>query len=306
MLDTLKKHRELLAWIAAAVVGLTQLQALVTILWGLVDGMSFSTVIKSVGYGLDQFAYVILLLLVLACVAVPPPTKQVKLLATITLALGAVGFVGDLISGVIYRYDYDGLRPFTTTLNTTIAFLLATVFRGLLVAIAYVLWQAAQRTAPAQAGVAPGTQVAPAGTPALTRPTWQASEASGGAWTRAGDAATGAGASAWGTPGQSSQGWQVPSQQAAQQQPGQQQPGQSYAPQGQPPAPQYSAPEYPAQQSSATPPPANQPWLSAGQAAQGMTQPGQPQSQSSAPTDAEDGTILRPQPQWRPVDRDGQ
>ena len=96
------------------------------------------------------------------------------------------------------------------------------------------------------------------------QPAWQPGEASGGAWHRAGDAATGASASSWGVPGEQAQGWQ---------------PSASHQP---------SAP---------------QPWPHADKP-QGQQQ-WEPQPRWAGQDEgAEDGTILRPNPnpQRRPED----
>lgn len=124
-----------------------------------------------------------------------------------------------------------------------------------------------------------------------TQPRWQPDQASGGAWLRAGDAASGASASTWGTPGAGSQGsasWQPEVRAVEQQAWPQQQAGQQQAwPQESRWQPQTQQPQ--TQQPQTQQPQTQQPY-------QPQWQSQQDQQQVSA--SEEEGTVLRPAPQW--------
>ena len=346
-MDMLHKNRELMAWVALGAVALVMLSAFVDIAaindsWPTDSGPELSTVARLIDH---KFAPILALLV--AALATwfaaywREPTRKASLIALVGLCLAGAGALLHLVFTLIGwgGNDSNGLFVFSSLLE-----LLANLAGlGLLAAFFYVTWK---HVAPLQLPAAPGQQPGQsqlgqhgqsqqAGAP-VQQPTWQPSEASGGAWNRAGDAATGAGANTWGVPGQQAQGWQpsaTPQPSAAEPQWGQQAPRPEW---GQQPAPQQDWNQQPAPQPSA----AQQDWNQPGQGQPGHNQPGQgqpghnqpgqnqpgqnqwgPSTSSWAPAaqpqvsgpgeaDGDEGTVLRPHPnqqsqpnqQWRPED----
>ncbi|MGD8214321.1 hypothetical protein [Aestuariimicrobium sp. Y1814] len=286
-MDLFHKNRELVAWAAIGAVALVMLGAFVEIAylndsWPGDTNRPLSNVARLVA---GRFAP--LVLLVVAALANwfvahwREPSKNAALLSLIGLCVtGAGGLLFAVFTLIGWGGDEsNGLRIFSSLL-TLVANLIVV---GLVAGYFFITWKQvspAPATPYGQPGQQFGGQPGQPGLPpqqaqpgAQQQPTWQPHEASGGAWNRAGDAATGAGASTWGVPGQQSQGWQP----SASPQPSAAEPQPSASPWGQPeqPAPQQSAPQ-------------QNEWNGGSAWA--------PASQPSAENTAEEGTVLRPNP----------
>lgn len=339
MFDQLKRLSAPLVWALIGIVGVLTVFDLGRWIWmSTTTGGSWSSASYSYAWTagpVPDLAYLALVLVLLGLAAFRPTPKSLPVQAAVAAGLGAFSLVIGLVQVVlamIYKFSSVPGYPGTgmTKFWSTILGLGHLAFLGLELFVAFTVFRlakAAETGAPAAvtAGAEPQGQ----------RPIWQPDQASGGAWTRAGDAASGASASAWGTPGSTTGGWQPQSQPSAQPQLGQGQQGQGQ--QGQqsawhaPAQPQWNA----ASQGSAQPQPGQQgnQWQASAQGQwggaqnQGAQNQGQqrtawdqPATQPSAspwPTAgqqasgsvdnqvAEDGegTILRPAPQWRPAER---
>lgn len=220
MLDVLKKYREPLAWLTLTLVVASGVRQVVALVAALVRGYTFPQAASVYGYVLHTLGYLVLVALVLACVAVKPPTPHAGRLSLVALWVGLVATSLDLVFGIasLFHRPGDGLMIFYGAVGA----LITVGFKAALTAVAWAIHRAATRLAPGSgleaappspvveaAGSSTSSPATSSGAVAPQRPTWQPTEASGGAWHRAGDAATGAGATTWGTPGQQSQGWQV-------------------------------------------------------------------------------------------------
>lgn len=295
-MELLHKNREVAAWVALGAVALVLLSAFVDIAylndtWPGDNGPELSVVARSI---VGKFAPVVgFLVAVVATWFVAywrEPSPKAPLLSLIGLCLAGGSALLYLVFTLIgWGGDSsNGLRT-VSSLLTLVANLVAL---GLIVGFFYVTWKhvspapvAAPYGQPGQQQYLPGAH--PGAQPQQQpqqQPVWQPNEASGGAWNRAGDAATGAGASTWGVPGQQPQGWQP----SASPQPSAAEPQQQW---GQP-APQQSAPHQPAPQQ----PEPQQPSWDTGN---GWAPAAQPQPSAQDATD--EGTVLRPHPnqQWQ-------
>ncbi|MGJ6981396.1 hypothetical protein ACSDQ9_12835 [Aestuariimicrobium soli] len=264
--------RPALAW---GLVGLTVASYLVAWISGLTQngGGGLRSMSLYSGGGLTTLTYALPALAALIWSAAGSPRLDVKVPSLVLAATLAFDVVTGLGFGVValsnrdWRFGtaaYDLLELLAKAGAAVVAYLLATQTTGGRVAL-----PPANQTPSGQRNQA--VQPYQQGQP----PTWQPDQASGGAWLRAGDAASGASASTWGTPGASSQGsasWQP------------QQPQQQWNPQTQQTQNQQPQNQQPQQQWPATGQP--DPW---------------PQPH---PADEEEGTVLRPAPQWPQQPRD--
>lgn len=328
-MELLHKNRELVAWVALGSVALVLLSAFVDIAylndtWPGDNGPELSVVARSI---VGKFAPVVgFLVAALATWFVAywrEPAKMASVISLVGLCLAGgaallylvftlIGWGGD---------DSNGLRIFSSLL----ALVANLVALGIIGGFFYVTWKhvspapvAAPYGQPGQQFGQPGQQQAgqqfgqpTQQQPAQQQPTWQANEAAGGAWNRAGDAATGAGANQWGVPGQQAQGWQP----SASTQPSAAEPQQQWGQPAQQAQPADSQWGQPAPQPSAAPaqdwnqPQADQPaaqpqndWNAANSWAPAAD------PQPSAGEVGDEGTVLRPNPgqQWRPEDNNQQ
>ena len=210
-MEQVAKFREIAGWTAlgAAVVsiinGFVQMQVLKS---AYPEGMK-PKLADQANAAAGYFAPNVALLIAALCVAVCVfwrPSAMAKTIALAGLAVtGAAALLHMIMRLIGLGGDQEGIAVFGNLLSllTNLALL------GALGIFFYVAWQRAQG-AVAPAGYQQQGQLAPQqpGQQPMHQPSWQADQASGGAWNRAGDAASGASASAWGTPGSQNQGWQ--------------------------------------------------------------------------------------------------
>lgn len=318
-MDMLHKNRELAAWAALGAVALVLLSAFVDIAylndtWPTESGPALSLVARSVDSKFVPLVGFLVAALATWFVAYwREPSRKAPLIALVGLCLtGAAALLYVVFTLIGWGGDdSNGLRIFSSLLsllaNLTALALIAGFF--------YLTWK---HVSPTPAAAHPGQQhyaqqqlgQQPYGQPGAAhpapptqQPNWQANEASGGAWHRAGDAAAGAGANSWGVPGQQAQGWQP----SASTQPSAAEPQQQW---GQP-APPQPAPQQPAPQQSA---PASQDWNQQapnqpgpnqwGHQGSGWAPANEPQSHQPFADSDDEGTVLRPNPgqQARPED----
>ena len=220
-MEQVAKFREIAGWTAlgAAAVsiinGFVQMQALKS---AYPMGMK-PKLADQANAAASYFAPTVALLIAALCVAVCVywrPSAMAKTLALVGLAVtGASALLHMIMRLIGLGGDQEGIQVFGYLLSmlTNLALL------GALGIFFFVAWQRAQgavapagyqqqgQLAPQQPAQQPMNQQ-PMNQQPMNQPSWQADQASGGAWNRAGDAATGASAAAWGTPGSQNQGWQ--------------------------------------------------------------------------------------------------
>ena len=315
-MEKVEKNRELIAWIllgAAVVAMLTGFTSMEAMKEGVPDQFKpeLSVLARAAA---PRFAPIsALTLAALAawlCTYWRNPSNNAKIINLIGLIITGVGALLTLIYTFIGMGDAKGMTVFTNLLALVANLAMLAALAGFFF-VGYQKFQNQQfQGHPGQGQMMPGQ--ADPGAPAGQQPTWQPEQASGGAWNRAGDAATGAGASNWGTPGQQSQGWQPSAspQPSAAEQPawGQQSqasaaPANDWGQQSQPSAPandwgQQSQPSAPANDWG------QQSQPSAAQHGGGWA----PQGDQQAPDSHDEGTILRPNPgnDWRGNDQGNQ
>ncbi|MGA4508354.1 hypothetical protein ACQB6R_10350 [Propionibacteriaceae bacterium G1746] len=222
-MDIVEKNRELVAWVALG-------SATLLLLGGLVNIIHINNTFSSGDFGdvasLTAGSLLSPEALIAASLATwltswwRTPTNNAKVIALIGLIVAATSTVLYLLFALIGLGGAEDLGILVSLLRLIGFAALGAVATGFF----YATWK---KLAPAPAGQVaqypggqqqvqpyPGQQYPAQQYPAQQyppqQPTWQPDQASGGAWQRAGDAATGASASTWGVPGQQSQGWAPP------------------------------------------------------------------------------------------------
>lgn len=264
-----EKMREFAVWGALGAAGIqlvsgfTRMAALGE---GYPEGMKPKLGAKA-NYAAETFSPLLALILaalaLAACVHWRGPSRNSKVLALVGMAISAASAVLYLVLRLIGLGDesLEGMGVFTNLL----VMLVNLALLGILAGYFYFTWKHVSEPAAGQQG-----QLAQQHG---QQPTWGAEQAQGGAWNRAGDAASGAQAAQWGTPGSQNQGWQP----SATPQPSAAEPSQNWNSQqwgGQ--SPQASADQWGANQQQAN----------------------QQQAWGQGSASDVDGTVLRPQNNW--------
>ena len=218
-MELLHRNRELLAWLALGGVALVMLSAFVDIAYyqeafRVGDRTELSEIARFIDAKFAPVVGLVVAAVVTWFVAFwREPSKHASVISLTGLCLSGAAALLHLVFTLIGwgGGDSNGWR-ILTSLMVLVANLVA---MAIVAGFFFVAWKHALPVPSATVGGygqsqpgLPATQQPPTQQPAPLQPTWQPHEASGGAWQRAGDAATGAGATTWGVPGQQSQGWQ--------------------------------------------------------------------------------------------------
>ncbi|GEM_PF-134166 len=207
MAETLKRHRETAAWL---VLGISMLYIGMSLVrWGysLYQRGAFTTATRAIGGSSLSVPMVLACLAAaLACALVRPPSPNARRI--VRVAAMVVTAAGVLQAFFLVVGLFGAPRGVFGMVFEVLGGVLEIGIKAL---VATLLWRAAGSTAeperPAAVEPAPSTAVVQAQPePEKRRASWDADEAVGAVWTRAGDAASGAAASGWGRPGKHS-GW---------------------------------------------------------------------------------------------------
>ncbi|GAA2098754.1 hypothetical protein GCM10009841_12170 [Microlunatus panaciterrae] len=226
MVTSLKKFREVAAFVLLGALALTMLMGLVSLIYlATLDGYGFASASAVAGDYFSSAVLVVLLTLVVASCVLVEPTPHARLLTLLSLIAVGGGVLLSLLFAVIGLAAPGG----PTVVMSFFAYLagLAPAVLAAIVLFRLLQGQPAQvrqrQAAPgypqgqlggpyAQPGYHPQSGRYPGSDqgPGQVQPTWQPDQASGASWQTAGHAASGASASSWGAPGDTS-GWNAPS-----------------------------------------------------------------------------------------------
>ncbi|GAA1389388.1 hypothetical protein [Luteococcus peritonei] len=206
MAETLKRHRESAAWL---VLGVSALYIVISLVrWGhaLSRGAGLAEASRGVGGSSLSIPLVLICLVAaLACALIRPATGRARTIvrtAALLVGLAALLQAIFLLAGL-----FGAPKGIFGLVLEVLGGALEVALKAL---AASLLWRAARSTPePERAAVEPVAETPPA--PAR-RASWDAEDAVGAVWTRAGDAASGAQASGYGQSGRHS-GWDAALQQ---------------------------------------------------------------------------------------------